>query len=277
MKRGATMTFTPKRSTDCAAKGFTLIELLVVIAIIAILAAILFPVFARAREQARKASCQSNLKQIGLAVLMYLQDYDQVYPYGRNSYGGDEKVIRHTTTEYSVTGVWYTIFQPYTKSFQVFICPTAGPIMSASGLINWSGGYGWNIGGTHRASSGSPLAGNGFGGYTGFECTPTGSRLNEATVQEPARTILVTDPASNSYSSNGIFAIGYSKSYIPVLHGGQVGPFYSSPSTTTAVEFSGGGNYLFADGHVKYLQASRSWGSAMWNVDKSITTGVLQP
>jgi prepilin-type N-terminal cleavage/methylation domain-containing protein len=60
--------------------GFTLIELLVVIAIIAILAAILFPVFARARENARRASCQSNLKQIGLGFLMYAQDYDSVLP-----------------------------------------------------------------------------------------------------------------------------------------------------------------------------------------------------
>lgn len=63
-------------------KGFTLIELLVVIAIIAILAAILFPVFARARENARRASCQSNLKQIGLGILQYAQDYDERYPGG---------------------------------------------------------------------------------------------------------------------------------------------------------------------------------------------------
>jgi len=61
-------------------KAFTLIELLVVIAIIAILAAILFPVFARARENARKATCQSNLKQLGIAFAMYCQDYDQTYP-----------------------------------------------------------------------------------------------------------------------------------------------------------------------------------------------------
>jgi prepilin-type N-terminal cleavage/methylation domain-containing protein len=63
--------------------GFTLIELLVVIAIIAILAAILFPVFARARENARKASCASNLRQLGLAVLQYSGDYDECYPWGR--------------------------------------------------------------------------------------------------------------------------------------------------------------------------------------------------
>src|SRR6266581_4094261 len=70
----------PMRRNKPCRTGFTLIELLVVIAIIAILAAILFPVFAQAREKARQASCQSNLKQLGLATLMYIQDYDSTYP-----------------------------------------------------------------------------------------------------------------------------------------------------------------------------------------------------
>src|SRR5471032_329947 len=69
-----------KGSTKTVKRGFTLIELLVVIAIIAILAAILFPVFARARENARRASCQSNLKQLTLGILQYTQDYDGCYP-----------------------------------------------------------------------------------------------------------------------------------------------------------------------------------------------------
>jgi len=94
-------------------KGFTLIELLVVIAIIAILAAILFPVFARARENARRASCQSNLKQIGLGIAQYTQDYD-------------EKVMPAYTT--NGTGVfWPMIVQPYLKSMQIFVCPSGPP------------------------------------------------------------------------------------------------------------------------------------------------------
>jgi prepilin-type N-terminal cleavage/methylation domain-containing protein/prepilin-type processing-associated H-X9-DG protein len=96
------------RSTTFHRSAFTLIELLVVIAIIAILAAILFPVFARARENARRASCQSNLKQIGIAAMMYTQDYDERLPY------------------YSLapTGYWENAILPYTKSTQIYDCPS---------------------------------------------------------------------------------------------------------------------------------------------------------
>ena len=90
--------------------GFTLIELLVVIAIIAILAAILFPVFARARENARRASCSSNLKQIGLGVMQYAQDYDEMLP-GR-------------VTNTAPTRNWRVLIQPYVKSSQLFACPS---------------------------------------------------------------------------------------------------------------------------------------------------------
>ena len=95
--------------------GFTLIELLVVIAIIAILAAILFPVFARAREKARQASCSSNLKQMSLAMLMYAQDYDEIVPGWKVS--GD----CNTNTVFQ----WQHVAYPYIKNQQVFICPSS--------------------------------------------------------------------------------------------------------------------------------------------------------
>ena len=100
-----------KHSTFRTRSAFTLIELLVVIAIIAILAAILFPVFARARENARRSSCQSNLKQIGLGVIQYTQDYD-------------EKMVLRTANSGTTFLSWRALIQPYIKSTQVFACPS---------------------------------------------------------------------------------------------------------------------------------------------------------
>jgi prepilin-type N-terminal cleavage/methylation domain-containing protein len=94
---------------NCRKRGFTLIELLVVIAIIAILAAILFPVFAQARESARMASCLSNMKQIGLCLRMYAQDYDETYPNARF---------------FEFDYVWYNAVQPYIKNKAVWACPS---------------------------------------------------------------------------------------------------------------------------------------------------------
>lgn len=95
-------------------RGFTLIELLVVIAIIAILSAILFPSFSRARENARRASCQSNLKQLGLGIAQYTQDYDEKY------------IVAQPTNPSSPAGgqTFVTTIQPYIKSTQVFMCPS---------------------------------------------------------------------------------------------------------------------------------------------------------
>ena|ERR1035438_2069785 len=92
-------------------RGFTLIELLVVIAIIAILAAILFPVFAKAREKARTSSCSSNEKQILLAAIQYAQDYDEHF-----------NVAYNFPTNMNVP--WYQLLQPYMKSMQILYCPS---------------------------------------------------------------------------------------------------------------------------------------------------------
>ena len=111
----------PNDSLCCPAgkKGFTLIELLVVIAIIALLAAILFPVFARARENARRSSCQSNLKQIGLGFLQYSQDYDERLP----PYTANDQVDRNLSAQLASAG-WALLLDPYLKSAQIFQCPS---------------------------------------------------------------------------------------------------------------------------------------------------------
>ena len=121
-------------------RGFTLIELLVVIAIIAILAAILFPVFARAREKARQSSCLSNLKQLGLGMLMYVQDYDERFPNGvQIARGGpaaipDEGNVVHNGWAWMVDANWRgqvpsgihlrNIVDPYIKNQQLWLCPS---------------------------------------------------------------------------------------------------------------------------------------------------------
>jgi len=100
--------------------GFTLIELLVVIAIIAILAAILFPVFARAREKARQSSCLSNVKQLTLGLVMYMADYDGRFPSGAATAWGDGS---YPSQPY---GAWADGIQPYIKNNQIYICPSDG-------------------------------------------------------------------------------------------------------------------------------------------------------
>ncbi len=110
-------------------RGFTLIELLVVIAIIAILAAILFPVFAKARDKARAITCTSNLRQMGLAFFQYTSDYDQVFP--------------------PLPG-WKTTLQPYLKSTQINVCPSRS-------TLPWYYGQGYNLGCAAPFVQGVPL------------------------------------------------------------------------------------------------------------------------
>ncbi len=121
------------RQTIQFKKGFTLIELLVVIAIIAILASILFPVFARARENARRTTCLSNLKQLGLGMMQYTQDYDEKFPQPHSTSGsyGNFQYFRpfppnavSGTLNPAYDTTWAAVLLPYTKSPQIMSCPS---------------------------------------------------------------------------------------------------------------------------------------------------------
>src|SRR5436853_6238532 len=125
------------RLSSSKRSGFTLIELLVVIAVIAIIAAILFPVFARAREKARQATCLSNLKQLGAAVMMYMSDYDESFPFVL-SYSGNCNCPANTGDNGKfpvvpdVTGLepqfqLVTVVAQYVKNVDVWYCPSVGP------------------------------------------------------------------------------------------------------------------------------------------------------
>ncbi len=186
-------------------KGFTLIELLVVIAIIAILAAILFPVFAQAREKARQTSCLSNMKQLGTATGMYVQDYDeQFYPHRFNCKAGGSFV---TCSQYvnnpdaaKFTGgaegrlYWCFLLQPYIKNWGVFACPsnpnsftpTAGgaPICNAQGCTGTA--YGGQNSYGHNDAWLSPAGA--FSGATGQPAT-----VALAGVPRVSSTIMITD------------------------------------------------------------------------------------
>ncbi len=148
MNPDTSLTPRPKYLRRGPGAGFTLIELLVVIAIIAILAAILFPVFARARENARRTSCQSNLKQIGLGLLQYVGDYDETLPFSFFGTSGNSTPAGSTPDNYK----WMDAIQPYLKSEQVFNCPSD----SATNLYHFRDGLNYGSYGLNGAYGSGP-------------------------------------------------------------------------------------------------------------------------
>jgi prepilin-type N-terminal cleavage/methylation domain-containing protein/prepilin-type processing-associated H-X9-DG protein len=213
--------------------GFTLIELLVVIAIIAILAAILFPVFARAREKARQSSCQSNLKQAGLAFGMYVQDYDNRYP--GNSYPQASSPVwsdASSAIRFGWAGWIANGLRPYIKNEQIYVCPSR-----ANGWQNqWTSGghvsYGYDYLATYNRAE-SDVA-NAYAGVAGTimlydsdwswdDCAPDSTSCG----------LIVREIAA--FKSNNFTQQSW--------HNGMM-------------------NVLYADGHVK----AQTWGQITWDM-----------
>jgi prepilin-type N-terminal cleavage/methylation domain-containing protein/prepilin-type processing-associated H-X9-DG protein len=208
-----------------ASAAFTLIELLVVIAIIAILAAILFPVFAQARERARTAVCTSNVRQIGMAIKMYVQDYDETYPIWH---------AYHKKTNAPHLGVEEEL-QPYVKNTAVFKCPNdqGGPFQRTDvpGTASYHAAYGSSYYHERRCFS----VVNGFSIANNVPTTRATNIVSEASFVQPADTVLMRDEMFPWFDpqTDKANAWGY-KGFYQSWHGQ-------------------GGGMVFADGHAKFV------------------------
>jgi prepilin-type N-terminal cleavage/methylation domain-containing protein/prepilin-type processing-associated H-X9-DG protein len=227
--------------------GFTLIEILVVIAIIAVLAAILFPVFATVREKARQVACASNEKQLGLGLLQYAQDYDEYLPCGSTGVGlsGDGRGIG-----------WAGQMYPYLKSSQVYVCPDDSLPVNFSWVIPFSYMENENI--IRQISWGNAWNSYSMNGLSQFTAPSSTVMLAEAHggMLNPA---LVNSSSVDVYSSmaNGWDQPSWNQgTYLTGLLGGRA--FNSNAmQTPQAIHNAQGANFLAADGHVKFLNGSR--------------------
>jgi prepilin-type N-terminal cleavage/methylation domain-containing protein/prepilin-type processing-associated H-X9-DG protein len=218
--------------------GFTLIELLVVIAIIALLAAILFPVFAQAREKAREAVCLSNVKQIGLAVRMYVQDYDETFPifHAYNSHPGPGEP-GHKGVEAEI--------EPYTKSRDLFRCPDddGSPFQRVD--VPGAGTYRDAYGSSYRFGSACYTVVGGpdgsFQNNAPVDPDPTHlTVVRDASFQYPAETRLMRDEMLPWFAQDRDPG-GQKYGYVGAT------PSYFSPWHPR------GGGFVFADGHAKFI------------------------
>ncbi len=239
-------------------RGFTLIELLVVIAIIAILAAILFPVFGRARENARRSSCLSNMKQMGLAAMQYTQDYDETYPAGI--------ITGLTATQTPPNGVFWTTAPTYSqfwmqtlyayhKSDQVFRCPS----------ITWNQTpQNYNYGANSYIMPGPSTSA--FGDTRLRSTLPNGGGVllpsTLAGVPAPSKAYLLIESGAYFISQYNVKNPG-SGFYLPGV--GEAGINTASPvcssvapgkSDCASGRHFGGVNVAFADGHAKWLKTA---------------------
>ena len=273
-----------------AKKAFTLIELLIVIAIIAILAAILFPVFARARENARRSSCMSNLKQMGLGTMQYTQDYDEkLYPHRFNSTPNPLMSVNGGPATTGVTGgatgkiFWISLLQPYVKSYQIFVCPSNPKGWVGGGPDNCgaAGCDGQGYGGQNSYGHNDLLApADAFNGNAG----PLPISL--ASIPSVSKTVAVTDatyygvlPRLTTATPVVVSGAGTTTTSYADANGAQYSHYWgnignnvwsydptaSGGSIPTEIENEAKGssrhlntvNTLYVDGHVKSVQYSR--------------------
>ncbi|RYX84442.1 DUF1559 domain-containing protein [bacterium] len=224
-------------------RGFTLIELLVVIAIIAILAAILFPVFARARENARRSSCQSNLKQWGLGLMQYTQDYDEKFPMM-----GYENAPGSSMTYPSF---WYNAVWAYTKSKGIQACPSDGSQTNLAFLPDTngqdSGRFSYLV--NDILGGGSTPPGGG---------APSWNPHSLASINSPTQTIFLTEGIRGfglpQISENiGPFITGANTPGSSSWWGNPTDWLMKPADVATLARHFDGANFLFSDGHVKWV------------------------
>ena len=241
---------TSKPNNTKRGSGFTLIELLVVIAIIAILAAILFPVFARARENARRSSCLSNMKQIGLGIIQYTQDYDEKYP------------PVSTTVASTVTTPppgrfmgWGDEIQSYVKSTQILQCPSESDPPSdnpATGGVAGGPGYSDYYMNTKLLQPAANQTANGG--------------ISQAAIAQVSSTIMNGESPSNRARSNTngcnfsftqtAADCGTEPVQLARVSNGLPGTALTPRTFERHLE---GANYSFADGHAKWLKPTNVW------------------
>ncbi len=229
-------------------RAFTLIELIVVIAIISILAAILFPVFAQARDKARGAACMSNMKQIGLAVQQYVQDYDErlFFRASKDSTAANLGKIRSgavipgTDTVATASAQWYNVLMPYIKSTDVYNCPSdTAPTASAT-------------------PDGSTLP-------RSYAAADSAEDLQSSQVAVPADTIVVTEKWEKSPAKTVPYAVAANnETWFEVWDGDMIqDPTTKEPRMLKyASRHRGFMNCAFFDGHAKALTPNMIWKSA---------------
>jgi prepilin-type N-terminal cleavage/methylation domain-containing protein/prepilin-type processing-associated H-X9-DG protein len=239
------------RRASNGARGFTLIELLVVIAIIAILAAILFPVFATAREKARQSACSSNEKQLSMAYLQYLQDYDDQYPFAG-----------WTGSQYYD---WGKEIMPYVKTYGMFSCPSELGVSTTSTLLPCSYSMNWNLVclykdttfvSINQAKLTAPAKtillfedqmvnlSAGIDPKNGFSnLNPAGDGRNGSVVDKSMQNVIYATGGMGGFSTNGFI---YTTSGSCTIANGC----WAAPTG----RHSDGSNFAFADGHVKWMK-----------------------